>query len=608
MFLTNAKKILAVLLCAVMLFSLPANAIAVELNSYPVIYVGDMSENALYENPNKNSAVAVFDMSSSEFTSGISSVVMGVFLGALVDSATGLSPVLTGVQTLMDKILCAENGQSKNSSVGPWYYGDSLGANSLEGIYSDDLKAFVNAASGYITDNEMFFFSYDWRIDPMENAQKLRDYIDHVELVTNSKKVSVVSVGYGGTVVNTYLHEHEAHSIENLASCVFYNTALLGNAIIGDFMKGRIVKLFAEGESFGDKIDIIQGTDRGEAFFNFLSDDSLELVSGIAENILGKGSLVTLVTNLALMLGITIAESQDLHKTLGKSYNTFALNADNKVYDTYLRDALRNMPGLWALVPQDSFDEAIDFMFMDEIINPQLQSKIMDYRSVIDDTAITLRNAQINGINVNVVANYGLQLLPVTISINDLSDGIESVKYASAGAVTNDNRTAENHILRCEKVTHNHVSNDTEENCIHAEYCALPENTWFIENLGHGSMTENGVADFLVWLTFSLSQRSVRENKDYPQFMVFDEYSNKLKSDTTPGDEYSSVKYGDIDGDGNINAMDARLALRASVNLEALTKEQKVVADVTADGKIGADDAREILRYSVGLVRYFDAQ
>lgn len=58
---------------------------------------------------------------------------------------------------------------------------------------------------------------------------------------------------------------------------------------------------------------------------------------------------------------------------------------------------------------------------------------------------------------------------------------------------------------------------------------------------------------------------------------------------------------GDVDKDGKITASDARLALRASVNLENLGKEQKDLADVDFSGVITASDARLILRASVGL-------
>ena len=58
---------------------------------------------------------------------------------------------------------------------------------------------------------------------------------------------------------------------------------------------------------------------------------------------------------------------------------------------------------------------------------------------------------------------------------------------------------------------------------------------------------------------------------------------------------------GDVDGNGRITASDARLALRASVNLEKLYVKAIKAADVNGDDDVTAADARTILRVSVGL-------
>ena len=60
---------------------------------------------------------------------------------------------------------------------------------------------------------------------------------------------------------------------------------------------------------------------------------------------------------------------------------------------------------------------------------------------------------------------------------------------------------------------------------------------------------------------------------------------------------------GDVDGDGELSAADARLTLRASVRLEnyAVGTPEFSAADVNHDNVIGADDARSILRASVKL-------
>ncbi len=63
---------------------------------------------------------------------------------------------------------------------------------------------------------------------------------------------------------------------------------------------------------------------------------------------------------------------------------------------------------------------------------------------------------------------------------------------------------------------------------------------------------------------------------------------------------------GDATRDGEINAQDARFALRIAAGLEKVTDEKTfVVMDVNVDGKVNAIDARLILRYSAGIIKEF---
>lgn len=70
---------------------------------------------------------------------------------------------------------------------------------------------------------------------------------------------------------------------------------------------------------------------------------------------------------------------------------------------------------------------------------------------------------------------------------------------------------------------------------------------------------------------------------------------------TDTGAVFYAVVADDVSGDGQLNADDARLALRAAVGLESLNFVKTLAADVDADGEIKASDARTLLRRSVGL-------
>ena len=60
-------------------------------------------------------------------------------------------------------------------------------------------------------------------------------------------------------------------------------------------------------------------------------------------------------------------------------------------------------------------------------------------------------------------------------------------------------------------------------------------------------------------------------------------------------------RMGDVVYDGMVTPEDARICLRAAVELEKLNGAESEACDVDADGVVTTGDAREILRYSVGI-------
>ena len=71
--------------------------------------------------------------------------------------------------------------------------------------------------------------------------------------------------------------------------------------------------------------------------------------------------------------------------------------------------------------------------------------------------------------------------------------------------------------------------------------------------------------------------------------------------------DWSPRLFGDVDNNGTVNAYDARSALRSSVNIEKLEKDEDLIySDVDFNGIINAADARKILRMSVNLEEKFD--
>ena len=82
-------------------------------------------------------------------------------------------------------------------------------------------------------------------------------------------------------------------------------------------------------------------------------------------------------------------------------------------------------------------------------------------------------------------------------------------------------------------------------------------------------------------------------------FSVFEEITVTVADGTVTVQESDvpDVVYGDVNGDGKINATDAALTYRYVNNKAVLTGSQLAAADVNGDGKVNATDAALIYRY-----------
>jgi len=66
-----------------------------------------------------------------------------------------------------------------------------------------------------------------------------------------------------------------------------------------------------------------------------------------------------------------------------------------------------------------------------------------------------------------------------------------------------------------------------------------------------------------------------------------------------------SVLYGDVDGNGKVEAADALEVLKSVVGKVTLTEDQSKAADVDGSGKVDAADALDILKKVVGKIEKF---
>ena len=653
------RKALCCILSMVLIFGSGLTVFAAEETDTPVIVVNDVYYNPIY---NTDDGSVVFNLSDYKmdilFTSGFSENILELFSDDLLASLNQM-PLLDIIMLLIDYLgfggdvneiinkaietivpllgsLDMENfdikaiiesidfnqiiddkkaeiqavvdnlkllkmnddGTSTNPSIGALELNESLE------YYFDDDYDFAYSFAGVLGEtiaetvgyDNTYVFTYDWRLDPVVNAEKMAEFVEHVKNETGSDKVSILSEGYGSTVATTYLAINE-DADESVKNFVTVSSEFLGTSVAGDFMKGEMIN---------KKSNLVAFSSAYIRYTNDISDNPLTAFS-------------TWLTNYIL---------NNEWEVQSFCFEIEKLLTDIEFFADYfgLTAELAKMPGVWALVPVEDYDAAVTNIFGDET-DCELYEIINTFKDYQYDYETILTDAKDNGINISVVAAWDLQIVPLGENNSVQSDGIVDTAYASFGATCvalNDVSDA-GAAVQYDNDGHDHISDtydmltpwyDMGTIChyIDASTCALPENTWFIKNMKHGTFSyESNSFDFLIWLITADTERTVWQDVAYKQFMNYNRFiaPGILSSDGIKAEETQPGKYllGDINIDGNVTSLDARIALKIASGDEYI--EVGTIpfmnGDVYADGVINEADANKILLISAGLIDYMQS-
>src|SRR3989344_8505211 len=94
--------------------------------------------------------------------------------------------------------------------------------------------------SGYLLNEDLFYFPYDWRLDLTDTAPLLKNKIEEIETQTGSDKVNIVAHSMGGLLIKEYIRQNGKESIDKL---IFIGTPHLGAPKAG--------KIIMEGDRMG---------------------------------------------------------------------------------------------------------------------------------------------------------------------------------------------------------------------------------------------------------------------------------------------------------------------------------------------------------------------
>ena len=431
----------------------------------PVINVDGIATRTIYQNPGTPEQKQIFYPTADDLTATLKKLILPVVRLTIDNNWDAFGDKLIGyAQDLLGAIGCNPDGTSR----------ENIGIN--EDYYFP---------SGYNFDRTLYF-SYDWRLDPMENAKKLNNYIKFVKEKTGSPKVDLIPNSMGCTVVMAYLQQF---GIGDVNAVVMRSSAFQGVSLVG--------------ELFNKQLQInkraVTGYIRG-----FLKEDTQGKNIGLLITVLDKIGVVDLV--------ISIVDNLLYH-------------LKDRVYNEMLIETFGYMPGVWSLVPDGYYENAKMTMLNPET-NAELIKKIDYYHYEVQGKAKEiLQDALNNGVTIALISNYNLYGCPITENPDAQTDFLIDTVYTSGGATCAPLKsTLGSNYKQAVDCGHNHISPD---NIIDASTCMFPEYTWFVKGMMHTNFN-NDYNVLVDWILNSDSQPDIFGNPQFPQFLQLNKKDDTL--------------------------------------------------------------------------------
>ena len=544
------KKLLSVLLACTLIVSVAVPALAAaETDANPILIVAgfteyvlqntDTGENAFPHNTDKivNTVTAVAPSLLTLLASGRTQADYDAFCDAAL-------PV---IGDMFDDIACNPDGTVKHPEVQLKYqFPESVATYGVETVGQADAfdKQILYGAIDAVGADKVYVYGLDWRLNPMDVADELNAWIQHIKEVQGCDKVSIAGISMGGAMVSAYLAKYGTDDVSNVT---MISSAFTGLSYVGELYQGHV------------QID-------EDGLYNMLN---AALGADTLSRIFGSTGLVKQA--IALIDDLYAAEQ-------------------DRIFTECLVPAFGYNPGMWSFVPSENYDAAKEFMFahMDSTdAQNVLSAKLDAYHLAQANVEQTLKNAKAAGVNVAITSNYNFQIAPVAATAKQTSDQvIETVHTSGYATCANLGETLPASVKDGKYVSVDRV--------IDASTCFLPDNTWFIKNMQHvGFDNSQNQCKFYAWLMTTDKQVTVNSNPDYPQFMLYNDETKVLSP--------LSMLRGDVNFDGEVNLVDARITLRYVHSLATLSPLAKEAADMDGNSKISHTDVQMILNVYAGV-------
>ena len=491
------KKILCVVLSIIMIIPFSVFALAAgedsvspapekELiekveNDTPVIVVRGMqfTDGLQYDRGTENAKPVNVSFDAMELISYLGKTLAAVVTSFSIEA--GISVVCEYVVKLFSGYPCDNNGNSLHQNISAAWYPEAVSnyPEILDRASTDEISIVASLADRYGADM-VYYYVYDWRLDPMDNADLLDEMVNTALADHGCDKVDLICCSMGGSIGMAYMAEYGYDKIDTFIS----NTSVMfGADVISDLFQGKV---------------------------EFDADAVTRYVSAMVPDLSG-------LINVAKITGVL--------DMLCNFINKFAAKHETQIFEESLIPTFATLPGFWSMMHGEDYLTCRQFIFEgkeDEYAGllarlDAYYNSVSSRRTEITDEALR------NGVKLCVIASYDSPLVPAYESAKYHGDGMIETSAMSGGAVV----SVLGSTLTDEQLSSADPKYLSADKCIDATSCVYRDYTWFTKGAGHVlGLYASDCSYFLFALLESEAQPDIYTWEEYPQFMSSDADEN----------------------------------------------------------------------------------
>ena len=351
-------------------------------------------------------------------------------------------------------------------------------------------------------------FRYDWRLSPYDHVDRLHEYIKKIIKSTGCSQVALVGRCLGGNIITAYLDKYGS---EKLVKKVVYDEVMSnGSVVINDCFSGKI--------AFSDKH--VQAYLLESEYYG-KQGEGIDLI-GVSDLLLELAErLFDLLTQTGATQGI-FDGVYDLYERLYEAFMPAMLRATG----------IGTWVSYWSSLCEEDFDTALDLIFGKKGTQTREENagliakietvieRIVKTRTLKGEANLYNRFSEEYGVEIGIIAGYGLVNPPIIESVDETGDIVVDVKNASFGATAAGvfDKLPQDYIDK--QIAAGKGKYISPDGKIDASTCMFPATTWFIKNKHHD--TFNQIRDLSEYFTQYSNVTADSNNRNVSRFLIVD--------------------------------------------------------------------------------------